>query len=403
MFNVRFQVYTTKSLYVGETSGETFDRLSDVAEDTIGSEIKSSEQPAETTPRISSLFNFEKLNLLPLRITMESSEDDMNNEIDNGDVIEIRVPVIGSEYMTRHHDTTREDDKTEIDVLTTSTTFDLSRPKTERLTFANDFRAVPSRTTTYQNRFETTTQTYFETLPTRDAVNTKYEFDDIQSVESKLMEQWKAAEEMDDSFESELFTVKSHVYPKYPFNVKIVVNNDDTKKSCKSKKSCNQVNVARFNRRDIDPQFYSDDSDEDLFFQSRPERYYDMANELRSRSARRAQDDMNPFLPITPAPRAPPFPAFTPFPGLKVPNFIEQLQKESSVERSERVNNNIDGLMKFISVWAQVDKFLGDRARTAIQKIAYVAGDDYEDVPLQSRRRNVKNVKKNVLDDEPFT
>jgi hypothetical protein len=399
-------------------SGETFDdvqlqQLSDDANGTIESDIKVNLLPLSTTARISSLFNFNRFQ------NSESSEDDMNNEIESVEVIEIEVPLIGSDFMRRHYDNVESKasdnfDNTEryaeIDILPTQATTDFYTSSDNALTFSKDFQASPTHATTYKNTVETTTQSdVVETsTPTTKSVydesriidsrSIEVRTDDIQSVESKLMEQWKAADNMiDDLLESEvLTTLKPRFHPKFPFNVKIMVNNDEERKSCKSKTSCSQVRFARSKQHDIDPQFYADYSDEDLFFQSVPDRYYDRPNELRPRNARRAADDM-----ITPAPRFPTFPQGRV--PLKKPAFIERLENESSLERSERVNKNLDNLMRFISVWAQVDKFVSDRARGAIKKIAYLTGDDYDDNILGTKRRVDRSESNKRAVVEPFT
>ena len=360
--------------------------------------------PPSPTTRISSFFNFKRFN------GMESSEDEINNEIEKSDVIEIEVPVIGSEFMRRSYgdeEIKADDDESvknyvEVDKLTT---FSDLLANDDASTFSSDFQ---THSTTYKNVFETTTQVEdatTEQVTTNSEVNFIYAdsrvknfpISDIQSVESKLMEQWKASDNMiDDSLESEVFTtMRPRVNPKFPFNVKIVVNNEEERKSCKSKTSCSQVSFAGSKQRDIDPQYYTDYSDEDLFFRTIPERFYDQPNEIRSRNAKRAADDM-----ITPAPRFPQLPAVRGLP-LKKPAFIERLENESSLERSERVNKNLDGLMRFISVWAQVDKFVSDRARGAIKRIAYLT-DDYDDSILGSKHRVDRLEPKRGID-EPFT
>lgn len=443
-YNFYFQVYTAKSLYVNSEilDDAQLQQLSDNPNGTIESEIKINHLPPSTTARISSLFNFKLLN------AMESSEDDINNEIEKSDVIEIEVPLIGSEFMRRSYnvdelkvdeESTKDNAETE-----TSTTFsDLSKPD-GALTFSSVFKSSAIHPTTFKNAVETTTQVRDDSVQVRDspqvrdtvtafgeaatlysdaatkiedspAVQTTtksneirnyvnshfYNFDnDLQSMESKLMEQWKAADSMiDASPEIEVFTtVKPRVHPKFPFNVKIVENSDDKRKSCKSKTSCSQVSFAGSSQSDIDPQFYTDYSDEDLVFRSIPGRFYEKPNEIRPKNAKRAADDI-----ITPAPRFPPMPQVRGLnlPALRKPGFIERLESESSIERSERVNKNLDNLMRVISVWAQVDKFVSDRARGAIKRIAYLT-DDYDDFTLGSKHRGSRLEPKRAVD-EPFT
>lgn len=400
-FLFAFQVYTAKSLSVAK-SGETFDDvqlqpLSDV--ETIEAEIEANSQPAATTPRTSSLFNFDSLNIFRMRKAMESSEDDIYNEIEKSDVIEIEVPVIGIEYIRKHHISVENqlevvDNRkgyTETDIFTTPPTFDLSTAEAERddvLTFSQHSQGSPSQESTVESSIETTTTEPEALSPTEDDdVTTKSTLDVIQSVESKLMEQ--PDEMIDDDFpESEMFTMKSRARPKYPFNVKIVVNNEDEKKSCRSKTSCSQVSFSR-PKHDIDRQFYSDYSDEDLLYRPEFDRYFEMANNLRPRNARRAADDR-----VTPAPRIPSMR------GLKKPSFVERLENESSLERSERVNKNLDSLMRFVSVFAHVDKFVSDRVRSTIKRIAHLTGDDYDDMSLGSAKRRSGTKR---MADEPFT
>lgn len=419
---VRFQVYTAKSLYV-EKSSETFDdsqlqRLSDATNDIVEAEIKINLLPTSTTPRLSSFFNLNKLNLLPMRNMVESSEDDLNNEIEKSDVIEIEVPVIGIDYVkVRKEQMFKNENTLEIneDVDTNNGHAEAEFYTTESpsnlyttddiLTFGDDFQTSPSGETTNHNIVETTTPSEAQvgdanttTVGDETSIESADEnhTDRIQTVESKLIEQWQAADSTmsDGSFKSKLVTVKSWHYPKYPFNVKIVVNNDDEKKSCKSKASCSQVRASRSRQHDIDPEFYVDYSDEDLNFESEPLRYFDKPNVLRSRNARRAADDI-----FTPAPRFQPFQPLQPLIGLKKPSFIERLENESSLERSERVNKNLDGLMRIVGVWAHVDKFVSDRARTAIQQLAYLTGDDYGDFNVGSKKGSDR---KRTVDD-PFT
>lgn len=406
-----------------EKSNETFDeaqlqRLSDVANDTVEAEIKVNPL-SSNVPRLSSLFNLNKLNLLPMRNMMESLEDDLNNEIMKSDVIEIEVPLIGLDYvkvrkehwsqnkntLEANEDVDTDNSAAEVDVDTTQLASDLSATD-NILTFSVDFQTSPNDETTNQNIVETTTPAAAQvgdadTTTTsddeaRNESTNESQTDRIQSVESKLIEHWRTADSpmTDGSIESKLFTIKSRHHPKYPFNVKIVVNNDDERKSCKSKTSCRQVRASRLRNRDIDPEFYVDYSDEDLYFKNEPLRYYDRPNVLRSRNAKRAADDLNP---ITPAPRSQPF---QPLRGLKKPGFIERLENESSLERSERINKNLDGLMRVVGVWAHVDRFVSERARSAIQKLAYLTGDDLGDFNVGSKKGSDR---KRFVDDDPFT
>lgn len=414
------KVYTAKSLVV-EKSSETFDDVklrlfADAESETIAPETQTylittpSATPSPEATRISSFFNLDRFNFLPKKQAEESSEDYMNNEIEHSDVIEIEVPVIGSDFVRFQRD--RDDESAdnvaavnqddvkggvELIIFTTQqSASDISTPSDDILTFSTASQTSPGGddTTNLKNLIENSAQ---EISSNEANLEITGEDDAIESVESKLLEQWKAADEVidDSSLESKLFTLRSRHNPKFPFNVKIVVNNADEKKSCKSKTSCSQVSFSRSRDRDIDLNHYADYSDEDLLFQNTPERsYFERPNEMRARNARRAQDDL---APLRPAP-------FPPMRGLKKPSFIERLENESSLERSERINKNLDGLVKFISVWAQVDKFISDRARTAFRRIAYVAGDgDYDEYVLGTKKTGGRKRMIAAEADEPFT
>lgn len=352
-------------------------------------------------PQIASFFK--KLNLFTTPNEKSSESDDENNEIQHGDVIEIDVPVIGSfSKLRKYHSDNNKIHTNEAayklkgydeSSFTTKQSFDISQT-VDVMTFTPDFQKAPDDGMTLRNDIEITTQlidaeTSSGIQHLKIESDFEYTTEDIRSAQSKFMEQWKTADDMiDGSFESKIFTLQTQRRSKYPFNVKINVNNKDGKKSCRSKSSCSQVSRSRDNRDE--PQFLNEYSDEDLFVKSEPDQYFKRPNGLRARSARRAADDM----PITPAPR------FPPIRGIKKPSFIENLENESSLERSERINKNLDAFVRFISVWAQVDKFISDRARGAVKKLSYLSGDDYtDDFSLGSKRRI--DTKRTV--DDPFT
>lgn len=433
---VRFQVYTAKSLFVGGKSGETFNddfqlqRLSDVVNVPIETEIKVNLLSTSTAapPGIASFFNFKTLNLLPFpqrNFNLESAEDDFDNEIESSDVIEIEVPMIGSEYVRNKKDHQIDDvlngneavgdSKSffEVDISTEKPTSDIYSTHTTKdafVTFSSDFQTSPNdettQETTHQNDIVVSSQFIPETLTqttpspidvseneeTRELNEDNY-IESFQTIESKLMEQWKPAYNMmhDGSFESKLFTLASDKArrPRFPFNVKIVVNNEDEKRSCKSKKSCNQVSFSQRNTREIDPKFYVDYSGEDSGFESGTDRFFELPDELRARNARRADD--RGFLPL---------PSPLPIQRMKKPAFIERLENESSLERSERIDKQLNDLSRFVSVWAQVDKFVSDRTREIIKKVAHLSGDsDYDDFVVGSKRR----IETRRANDDPFT
>lgn len=408
-------------MYV-QRSGEIFDDarlqlVSEVANETIKTEVKGNLPTTVEPPRISSLFNFNKFNFLSKR-PLQSDEDDLNNEIENSDVIEIEVPVIGSEYarLQRVQDDENEysvetsrdyydddsKDYSEVDIFSTQSTSDISleasssREDDDLLTFSTDFQTDVNEEVTSQptieGDFETTTTPHElgEETSSEASAQTENYAEVIQSMESKLMEQWKATDDMiDESVKREISTAKPQNNPIFPFLVKIFVDTEDQNKGCK-KTSCSQVSFSRPNR-DIDPESsYADYSDED--FKSKPERIFEMPNEFGARNARRAADDMP-----TPAPRIPPIKGLPP---IKKTRFIEQLENESSLERHHRVNKNLDNLARFVQVWAQVDRFVSERARSTVRKIVSLSGDDYGDNILGSR---ILNDKSKRMIDEPFT
>lgn len=437
---VRFQVYTAKSLFVGGKSGETFDddaqlqRLSDVVNETVETKTKDNLLSTSTAapPNIASFFSFKTLNLLPipkLNFNVESSEDDYDNEIGSSDVFEIEVPMIGSEYIRIEKSHQTDDDLknsedvddskgfVEIDVFTLKPTSDIyskQTPRNDIVTFSSDFQTSNDETTqetTHQNDIAATPQAITETSiqttsppfivdlhEETNELNDDNYIESFQTVKSKLMERWKPAYDMltegsvESAVESRAFTLASDEARrlKFPFNVKIVVNNEDEKRSCKSKKSCHQVSFSQRKTRDIDPHFYVDYSGEDPSFKTETDRFFKLPDEMKARNARRADDIMS-FLPP---------PSGFPVKKLEKPAFIKRLENESSLERSERIDKHLNDLTRFVSVWAQVDKFVSDRTREIIKKVAHLSGDtDYDDVHLGSRRR----IETRRANDDPFT
>lgn len=436
---VRFQVYTAKSLFVGGKSGETFDdddiqlqRLSDVVNETIETKTKDNLLSTSTAapPSVSSFFSFKTLNLLPFpkrHFNLESTEDDFDNEIESSDVFEIEVPMIGSEYMRIEKDHQADDDlKTsedvdeskgfvKVDIFTEQPTSDIYTTQTLKediVTFSSNFQASNeenTQPTTQQNDVEDTTQpittSTASSLPFIDGneetteLNEENYIESFQTIESKLMEHWKPAYDSlidegsrETAIESKTFTLASDEARRliFPFNVKILVNNENDKRSCKTKKSCHQISFSQRNTRDIDPQSYLDYSGEDSRFKSETDEFFKQPDEMKARNARRADDILN-FLPSVKR---------LPVKKLEKPAFIQRLENESSLERSERIDKHLNDLTRFVSVWAQVDKFVSDRTREIIKKVAHLSGDsDYDDVYVGSRRR----IATRRANDDPFT
>lgn len=399
-------------------------------------EISPSIKPASILPSITSIENF---------ILMRNENPD---QVTNAEMIEIEVPLIENDYRRETRDKAYHGD--------VSYGSDYYEDENDYYYEAHQLpvtsrQAIPETTQHFEasTDFQTTTsaeadsKSFYETLsPPQNTVNDVSPYspltstdsqDEMHAIESKLMDQYHSSDSSETESNDEIVTEKLHFKAeevtateqttekplrqyrhKYPFSVKVIVNNEDEKTSCKNKQSCTQVSYSR--NRDIDQEYYRDDSDEDIFFKSD---YHDeKPNQLKSR---RAADDsfFNTFngLSLTPAPRFGGFsnsnfmgmPNVPPVPippmTMKKPSFIERLENESSLERSERVNKDLNSLMKFIAVWAHVDKFVSDRARSTIKKLAYMTDDDFvENFELGSRKKvdnNLNTIAQNA--DEPFT
>lgn len=344
--------------------------------------------------------------------TTQSSSDIKSDEITSrADIIEIEVPVIGNEFSRKSQESYEDTEYSsssssneqeemapsggyvEINVLPTTTT--VSSEETEMINFQNSF----DDETTLQNHQQTAPSSFIRTT------STPLDTTDMHAIESRLVDQYYPANFIEENELLPFETLRdSEMKPKRsanPFNVKIMVNNDEHKYNCKGKKSCTQVNYAKMD--DIDREYYSDeaDIDDDLFFMSELEGR--RSNAVKSR---RAADDgyFSSFngISLTPAPRNA-FAASNSFRALKKPSFIERLESESSLERSERVNKDLSNLMKFVAVWAHVDKFVSDRARSVVHRLARMTDEDYGDYMVGSRRRenNLRAVAEKA--DEPFT
>lgn len=318
-------------------------------------------------------------------------------EIASSDMIEIDIPIIGSEFINKRNQD-EEENLSKVTVVdhqsfqeSKSTVKDEQQPLT-----STDFQT----STVKPENIEEMTAAASVTSP---AVVRNAENDHHHKIPAFI----------DD--EGRIFTIKKSSKLKIPanrllpLNVKIFVDAVDEKKSCKTKTSCNQVNFAgsgnikneqQQREHDIDLQFYTEYSDEDLVFND-----YQSSNGLRSRNAKRAAmpgDDT--MKPLTPAPR---IPSFIPgLPALRKPAIFDRMENESSMERAERINKDLDSVMKFVAVWAHVDKFITERARTAIRKLAYLThegGGDYDDsLSMLGSPKRSKLSKLSDLDD-PFT
>jgi hypothetical protein len=395
------------------------DNGSDVAKeqqrsDMIHETIKFNRMPATSSIILNKLVPHEtkdernalkRMTLFPTLVTRVESDE----ITDRAEIVEIEVPVIGSDFTRNGQDATVSDNNdddddddapseleethdgyVEINILPAKTTTIVS----------------PTETTDFRDNDETTVESHQQTAPPHLGTS------DMHAIESRLVDQYRynyednMIDDNEDEYHSKDNNVVEEIKPKryaFPFNVKILVNNDDQRRSCKGKRSCFQVNFAKSQQHhDIDREYLdeaADDDDDDLFFKSEPERAIQM-------KSRRAADDgfFNSFngISLTPAPRNS-FASSNSMRALKKPSFIDRLETESSLERSERVNKDLSNLMKFVAVWAHVDKFVSDRARSVIRRLAYMADEDYGDYVVGSRRRenNLKAIADNA--DEPFT
>jgi hypothetical protein len=355
-----------------------------------------------------------------------TSLDDSDEITSRADIIEIEVPFIGSEYARNSRDggdiqsesmseeeevEVEREEVAEINILSTTT---IAPSEQDEMAYITDFQ--DDRETTLQVTQQTAPSHRGTTTTTGDSVSHEQSTEDMHAIESRLVDQYRFnLDNLDDDNmidDDDKFQREKTIKPRrlaFPFNVKIVVNNDDYKSSCKNKRSCSQVNFAKSHNNDRE--YYLDDeidADDDLFFKSEPEEellHYGggSGNQMKSR---RAADDgfFNSFngISLTPAPRNA-FMSSNSLRAPKRPSFIDRLESESSLERSERVNKDLGNLMKFVAVWAHVDKFVSERARSVIRGLAFMADEDYGDYVVGSRRRenNLRAVAENA--DEPFT
>lgn len=349
----------------------------------------SGEKIAATTPKqylhlseIFSLFNSK----FP-QLKRKDAIDDNEISDTSADMIEIEVPLVGNEFARDYnvgverindeiymHKESDEDESVnvipegyvEISIMPATTTETQSKEIT-------DFQTSFGDTTAFENYFQTSPSPSYPTeISSYTSLN-----DDMEGVESKLMDQWN--DDVGDDFgttrQTEFYTRKHS-----PMSVTIVVNGQTSR--CRNNPQCRQVNFAKHSYN-IDRQ-YQTDSDEDLFFKSEPHVYSEKRNQLKSR---RAADDgfFNNFPRLPPAdnnyfnfPQPAPAPrANMPLMNFQKPKWIERLENESSLERSERVNKGLGNMMKLVAIWAHLDKFVTGRARSILQKAAFMSDDGH--------------------------
>lgn len=365
--------------------------------------------------------------------------EEHTNDIPNAEMIEIEVPLIGKEFTRKIRDKAHFEEESEgLDDEIENEFVEINlMPIMSQVGILETTQAQPSSFPTEKQQSssrETNTKSFHQTSSSPHSTTNDISYysplaytenlDDIHAIESKLMDQYHSSHTSEEVTEQNLIrklkfkkeevtteqpnlTTQRQYNHKYPFSVKVIVNNEDEKASCKNKQSCSQVSFAK--KHDIDQEFYKDEMNDDLFFNSD-----EKPNQLK---ARRAADGgfFNTFngLSLTPAPRfsglnsnhlrgMPNIPAMS---VPKKPTFIERLENESSLERSERVNKDLNNLMKLVAVWAHVDKFVSDRARSTIKRLAFMTDEDYVDnFVLGSRKKvdnNLNTIAKNA--DEPFT
>lgn len=338
-------------------------------------------------------------------------------EIAKSDMIEIEVPIIGSEFITRKIDEsdskvvdnhTAADDRGEEEEIAAKVR-EVSGGNNNDIEMTDNNVELNDQQPLASSHFHNNIHHAEIMTEIQDKITERAATTTAEEVMEIFKKQQKIPALMDDDGRLYALKRRSSLKLSTPVNVKIYVNNVDEKKSCKTKSTCNQVSFGGKTKaereRDIDLQYYTEYSDEDLNFTD-----LQSSNGLRSRNAKRAAmpaDDQ--ILPITPAPRfSPILPALQPLqlPAFKTPAIFERLASETSAERSERIHKDLDNAMKFVSVWAHVDKFVSERARTAIRKLAYLSdGVDYDDggsLLGSSRRSKGANSNKNT-DDDPFT
>lgn len=334
----------------------------------------------ETTMRPRRIIDTIIHNLIP---TLPPSPE---YEIASSDVIEIEVPIIGSEFIKRRD---QVDAPRQEEIVSKVAAGDIKSERDEQ-------PLTPPSTAAFQPSSVNVAEVTAATTPP--TVTKHFERDYHEKIPAFVDE------------DGRIFAIKKpsklkiHANGLLPLSIKIYVDTVDEKKSCKTKTSCRQVNFAGASKveqqqqreHDIDLQFYTEYSDEDLVFND-----YRSSNGLRSRNAKRAAMPGDDSV-VTPAPRMPVIPGIPGLPAFRKPAILERLENESSMERAERINNDLDSLMKFVAVWAHVDKFVSERVRSTVKKLSYLANDgDYDDGAfVGSARRRAS--KKTDLDD-PFT
>lgn len=345
-------------------------------------------------------------------------DDDFNedyNEI-SPDMLEIEMPVVGNEYAKNYQvdvdrlnneinnmprsDMTSEEDGSnkvsegyvEISLMPETTTI-----SEQSMEVTNNFQSSTDRETTFKN--------YLETTPPHSSISSSKIAIDMEGVESKLMNSYGYADD-DRVTTGKPLEFYSHG-KRNPMNVVIYLNSHGASRY-QYHPRCKQVHTPKHDY-DIFPEYTQIDSDEDLFFKNDPSIYVEKRNQLK-----RAADAgfFSSATSLTPAPRN--SMSSLNFNTIRKPSFIERLESESSVERTERLNKGLGDLMKFIAVWAHVDKFVSDRARSIVKKLAYMSDDDYGDIVVGSPRKHShanhaiedREILKNSMakiDNEPFT
>lgn len=381
----------------------------------------SGEKIATTTPKqylhLTEIFSL--LNSKFPQLKRADATDDNEISETSADMIEIEVPLVGNEFA-RNFNVDVERINNEVNVHKESDE-DVNEAVPEgyveiSIMPATTTEAQSTETTNFQTPFGDTTtfESYFETSPstsyTKEVSSYKSLNNDMEGIESRLMDQWSHLHNVGDDFGKKNYQTEYFTRSKPPMSVKIIL--DPKESRCKNNPKCRQVSFAKSN---IDHQ-HSTDSDEDLFFETEPHVYFEKRNQLKSR---RAADDGFFKFPLLKSidssqvnfPQPAPAPMPMPAPRMaqqtlafRKPEWIEKLERESSMERSERVNKNLGNMMKAVAIWAHFDKFLTDRARSMIKRVAF--DDDYEPIVGSAHQRTHENIKLKEVSpksNEPFT
>lgn len=93
-------------------------------------------------------------------------------------------------------------------------------------------------------------------------------------------------------------------------------------------------------------------------------------------------------LPIAqPKPIAQPLPQLSEA-NFKKPGWVERLEQETSEEREQRLEHDLQKMIKFVGILSKIDGFFMDRTKSAVRKLSTLIDDD---VPEHNKRRKRRN------------